>query len=875
MRVTGSVARKCLDGASRWALALGACGVGALASGPAHACFFISGGAVQFNSMLSPPCPAGFFDNFGAAQAALQAMMGSGGPTTSPTPPPSATPTAPTTAATLPGGTTITSDNVQQILGSTLFLTPPEAFFELRTPIVPDFDPGSGSTIFAYNVGGTWAPVRDIRFRGNYRRAVRAPTLAELFSPPSELNESLGTFKIAENESPRPRDRVFVNYSYFDGLLPTTGTGRSAAGFAFDSGVPEIEIRFDGVADNGLQYGASVKIPVEKPADPSAPADPQSELGKFAMLLFTDEAPGQPDAQGDRFDFFSVGSPDAARFPYDVEAARALLEEAGWAEDDGDRPPVASEARLSGGVAFLGEGASGGKTLVAPHALEVSGRIRNTQFTFDAQFFTTFSGELAGPPTSAGAPVVDLFAFGAEDQPQGVRYVADLGLALSEAATACPAGLCGEPRKLDIKLDDGRGVSLGFVHQVAAPASGGVPDLIISEFGFAPGGPVQGTMTLFTAPPQPSGLPPVRLPVVQGEGSGADLRQAIEQAAGALPGAGTLPRPLTTGGSLGRSELGGGLIPLRSLGGRAPWLELDEGNLGPGYRLPGESLVSFSLDVFSVFSAQAELRASPAQIQPDGSAASMLFGEAAVGGLGVTSNGAQFAASLQLSEISVVTPAEPRGTLTGQPLRSLGGGPTGDFDADMSRFFLDVFISDPAGGRGAANAGAPPQAGAAPAAQPGHASGQVRIGARDGVGAGAPQPGQLRANVIGQGVVPNGPTYGVRIDIDPAQAPGQPGATGILGQAGTSILNNVVSANFDVDVRGAERLAERACGGIALDCGGSVRNVTFSFNAPGAAPIVDVALGLDAVGRPAPRGAEPGLADLEQLRAGPRPAAVR
>jgi len=34
-----------------------------------------------------------------------------------------------------------------------------------------------------WKVGATWAPIRDIRFRGNYARAVRAPNIAELFFP--------------------------------------------------------------------------------------------------------------------------------------------------------------------------------------------------------------------------------------------------------------------------------------------------------------------------------------------------------------------------------------------------------------------------------------------------------------------------------------------------------------------------------------------------------------------------------------------------------------------------------------------------------------------------------------------------------------------
>lgn len=36
---------------------------------------------------------------------------------------------------------------------------------------------------FTWNVNGTWAPIPDIRFRGTYARAIRAPNIAELFSP--------------------------------------------------------------------------------------------------------------------------------------------------------------------------------------------------------------------------------------------------------------------------------------------------------------------------------------------------------------------------------------------------------------------------------------------------------------------------------------------------------------------------------------------------------------------------------------------------------------------------------------------------------------------------------------------------------------------
>jgi outer membrane receptor protein involved in Fe transport len=36
---------------------------------------------------------------------------------------------------------------------------------------------------FSYNVNGTWAPVQDLRFRANYSKAVRVPTLSDLYAP--------------------------------------------------------------------------------------------------------------------------------------------------------------------------------------------------------------------------------------------------------------------------------------------------------------------------------------------------------------------------------------------------------------------------------------------------------------------------------------------------------------------------------------------------------------------------------------------------------------------------------------------------------------------------------------------------------------------
>ena len=75
-----------------------------------------------------------------------------------------------------------------------------EAFAEVRIPIIEEnfihelsleagyrySDYGVGNRSFStdtYKVAGFFAPVRDIRFRAGYNRAVRAPNVQELFSP--------------------------------------------------------------------------------------------------------------------------------------------------------------------------------------------------------------------------------------------------------------------------------------------------------------------------------------------------------------------------------------------------------------------------------------------------------------------------------------------------------------------------------------------------------------------------------------------------------------------------------------------------------------------------------------------------------------------
>lgn len=48
-----------------------------------------------------------------------------------------------------------------------------------------DYNSAADKT-FSYNINGTYAPSRDIRFRANYSKSVRVPTLGDLFTPPTQ-----------------------------------------------------------------------------------------------------------------------------------------------------------------------------------------------------------------------------------------------------------------------------------------------------------------------------------------------------------------------------------------------------------------------------------------------------------------------------------------------------------------------------------------------------------------------------------------------------------------------------------------------------------------------------------------------------------------
>jgi len=83
-----------------------------------------------------------------------------------------------------------------------------EAFIELIVPLIEDRPFFHSLTLEAgfrysdystsggnetYKIGGSWEPIPDIKFRGVYSRAVRAPNLAELFQPQVVALASLST----------------------------------------------------------------------------------------------------------------------------------------------------------------------------------------------------------------------------------------------------------------------------------------------------------------------------------------------------------------------------------------------------------------------------------------------------------------------------------------------------------------------------------------------------------------------------------------------------------------------------------------------------------------------------------------------------------
>lgn len=85
-----------------------------------------------------------------------------------------------------------------------------------------------GST-FTWNVGGLYAPTRDILLRGTYAVAVRAPNINELFNPPQGAffrpNDPCDVGNLVEADNPTLRQANCTAFFQGIGFDPTFGTG--------------------------------------------------------------------------------------------------------------------------------------------------------------------------------------------------------------------------------------------------------------------------------------------------------------------------------------------------------------------------------------------------------------------------------------------------------------------------------------------------------------------------------------------------------------------------------------------------------------------------------------------------------------------------
>ncbi len=104
-----------------------------------------------------------------------------------------------------------------------------------------DYNSGAGGagSSFAYNINGTWAPVRDIRFRANYSRSVRVPTLSDLFTVASQnfafLADPCDVVNIGNGTANRPTNCAAdgVPVGFVNALARSQSTGFFSQGNPF------------------------------------------------------------------------------------------------------------------------------------------------------------------------------------------------------------------------------------------------------------------------------------------------------------------------------------------------------------------------------------------------------------------------------------------------------------------------------------------------------------------------------------------------------------------------------------------------------------------------------------------------------------------
>ncbi len=114
-----------------------------------------------------------------------------------------------------------------------------ELFGEIRLPILSKMplaydlslggairvsDYSTVGTTTTWNVNGTYAPVRDVTFRGTYSRSVRAPNISELYAPQNGtfefITDPCGIDRVAEGKPPRAANCATALQAL--GIDPTT-----------------------------------------------------------------------------------------------------------------------------------------------------------------------------------------------------------------------------------------------------------------------------------------------------------------------------------------------------------------------------------------------------------------------------------------------------------------------------------------------------------------------------------------------------------------------------------------------------------------------------------------------------------------------------
>lgn len=143
-----------------------------------------------------------------------------------------------------------------------------EAYGELSVPLLKDLPfaheltvtgagrvsdfKGNAGTVYAYNGGLVYAPIRDIRFRVNYSKSTRAPTLSDLYTSPTQsfdfiadpcdiANINSGNLNRAANCAAAGVPKGFINQPSRDASLSITQGGnqglRAETGKSLTAGI--------------------------------------------------------------------------------------------------------------------------------------------------------------------------------------------------------------------------------------------------------------------------------------------------------------------------------------------------------------------------------------------------------------------------------------------------------------------------------------------------------------------------------------------------------------------------------------------------------------------------------------------------------------